>query len=496
VLCFLCMSENKTCAVVGAGIAGIAVAIRLAQKGYRVTVYEKNSYPGGKLSQFQLKDYRFDFGPSLFTLPEKVEELFILCGKNPADYFNYSQVNPGHKYFYEDGTTFNAFHPSEKFADEAEKFFGEPKAAVLNYLKEGEEKYSLTKDMFLSKSLHKIKNYFSRASFNSILNFHKMESLKTLDQSHRQRFRNKKIVQFFNRFATYNGSSPYKAPATLGLIPHLEIGLGVYYPKGGMYSITSSLMKLAEEMKVKFEFNQGVNELLVEENKISGIRTEKGIIKYNMVISNMDIYYTYEKLLPGISKPQKNLKQEKSSAAIVFYWGIKKKFPELILHNILWSEEYEEEFDAFVNKKQIHSDPTVYINISARETPSDAPEGGENWFVMINAPHIAGQDWEALVKQARINIVNKINRILKTDIEAVIECEEKLTPVLLEQKTQSAFGALYGNSSNSRFASFLRHANFHSKIKNLYFCGGTVHPGGGIPLCLMSAKIVSELVDA
>jgi phytoene desaturase len=490
------MSENKTCAVVGAGIAGIAASIRLAQKGYTVTVYEKSSYPGGKLSQFKIKEYRFDFGPSLFTLPEKVEELFILCGKNPTDYFNYSQVNPGHKYFYEDGTVFTACHPPEKFAEEAERIFGEPKSSVLKYLKDSEEKYRLTKDMFLSKSLHKIKNYFSKASFNSILNFHKMESLKTLNESHKQRFKNKKLVQFFNRFATYNGSSPYKAPATLGLIPHLEIGLGVYYPQGGMYAITSSLMKLAEEMNVKFEFNQGVHEILIKGNEVSGIRTEKGIFNYKLVVSNMDIYYTYQKLLPGMSKPEKILNQEKSSAAIVFYWGIKKKFPELILHNIFWSEQYEEEFDVLINKKQIHPDPTIYINISARQTPFDAPIGCENWFVMINAPHIAGQDWETLVKQARISIINKINRILKTDIESFIECEEILTPVVLEQKTRSAFGALYGNSSNSKFASFLRHANFHSKIKNLYFCGGTVHPGGGIPLCLMSAKIVSELVDA
>jgi phytoene desaturase len=489
------MSENKTCAVVGAGIAGIAASIRLAQKGYTVTVYEKSSYAGGKLSQFKIKDYRFDFGPSLFTLPEKVEELFILCGKNPADYFNYSQVNPGHKYFYEDGTVFNAYHPSEKFADEVENVFGEPKASVLKYLKDAEEKYSLTKDMFLSKSLHKVRNYFSRASFNSILNFHKMESLKTLDQSHKQRFKNKKVVQFFNRFATYNGSSPYKAPATLGLIPHLEIGLGVYYPQGGMYSITSSLVKLAKEMGVTFKFNQEVKEILVKENKISGIKIGEGDLDYNLVVSNMDIYFTYQKLLKGINKPERILNQEKSSAAIVFYWGIKKKFPDLILHNILWSEQYEEEFDVLVNKKQVHPDPTVYINISVRQTPSDAPEGCENWFVMINAPHVAGQDWEVLVKQARISIVNKINRILKTDIETFIECEEILTPVVLEQKTMSAFGALYGNSSNSKFASFLRHANFHSKIKNLYFCGGTVHPGGGIPLCLMSAKIVSDLVD-
>ncbi len=481
--------------MVGSGIAGIAAAIRLAHKGYAVTVYEKNGYAGGKLSQFTNGKYRFDFGPSLFTLPENVEALFLLCGKNPEDYFRYSRVNPGHRYFYEDGTVFDAHHSAERFSEEAEKVFGEPRQSVLAYLQKAEQKYLLTKDMFLAKSLHQWKNYFSRASLWSMVNFYKMDSFKTLDELHRKRFKNNKLIQFFNRFATYNGSSPYKAPATLSLIPHLEIGMGVYYPEGGMFSITSSLLKLAEEMGVKFELNQEVQEILTDNARVKGIRTAQGAFDYGMVVSNMDVFFTYRQLLKDIKPPEKILLQEKSSSAIVFYWGIKKQFPELALHSILWSEQYEEEFDCLIRTKWVHEDPTVYINISSKCSPQDAPEGGENWFVMVNAPHMAGQDWALLMKEVRANVVGKINRLLKTDIEALIECEEVLNPAMMEEKTRSAFGALYGNSSNSRFASFMRHPNFHPTLKNLYFCGGTVHPGGGIPLCLMSAKIVADLVD-
>ncbi len=486
--------KKKTCVVIGSGIAGIAAAIRLARKGYEVTVYEKNSYAGGKLSQFELKGYRFDFGPSLFTLPENVEELFRLCGKEPSDYFHYTQVDPGHRYFSEDGTVFNALHSPERFSEEAEKVFGESRGAVLTYLNNAKEKYELTKDMFLGRSLHQFKNYLTGEALRSMLNFHKMESLTTLDRSHRKRFKTPQMIRFFNRFATYNGSSPYKAPATLGLIPHLEIGKGVYYPKGGMYAITTSLLKLAEEMGVKFVLQQEVREILIEKNKAVGVKTGNGSFHYDCVISNMDVYYTYHQLLPGLKRPEKTLRQEKSSAAIVFYWGIRKQFPELLLHNILWSEHYEEEFDTMITRKWVHEDPTIYINISSKCSPEDAPEGSENWFVMINAPHVDSQNWEELMKEVRQNVVSKINRMLKTDIEPLIECEEVLNPLLMEEKTRSAFGALYGNSSNSRFASFLRHPNFHPEIKNLYFCGGTVHPGGGIPLCLMSARIVADLI--
>jgi phytoene desaturase len=488
-------STKKTCVVVGSGIAGIAASIRLAHKGYKVTVYEKNNSPGGKLSQFELKGYRFDFGPSLFTLPENVEELFYLCGKNPADYFQYVHVNPGHRYFCEDGTIFDAYHTSDKFSEEASKVFGEPRETIKKYLEEAGEKYRVTKDMFLVKSLHKLKSYLSKASFMSFLNSYKLEVFSTLHKTNSSKFKNKKLVRFFNRFATYNGSSPYKAPATLSLISHLEIELGVYYPIGGMNAITASLYNLALEMGVQFEFGNAVNEIVIESNKVSGVKTNKGIYKYDFAVSNMDVYYTYHQLLPTVKRPEKILQQEKSSAAIVFYWGIKKKFPELRLHNILWSEQYEEEFNALVNKKWIHEDPTIYINITSKLSPEDAPSEGENWFVMINAPHDAGQDWTQLMKEVRTNVIQKINRMLKVNIESLIECEEVLNPVIMDEKTKSAFGALYGNSSNNRFASFLRHPNFHSKIRNLYFCGGTVHPGGGIPLCLMSAKIVADLME-
>ncbi|MEO1653664.1 MAG: phytoene desaturase, partial [Bacteroidota bacterium] len=179
---------------------------------------------------------------------------------------------------------------------------------------------------------------------------------------------------------------------------------------------------------------------------------------------------------------------------LIFYWGIAKRFPELSLHNIFFSQDYQVEFQHLFRKKDIYPDPTVYINISSKENPADAPEGAENWFTMINAPHNAGQDWEQLIPKARLYILDKLERNLGKNIRDLIETEEILDPRLIERKTASSAGALYGNSSNNRYAAFLRHANFSSRIKNLHFCGGSVHPGGGIPLCLLSAKIASSFI--
>ena len=188
-------------------------------------------------------------------------------------------------------------------------------------------------------------------------------------------------------------------------------------------------------------------------------------------------------------------KLEPSSSALVFYWGIKKTSPELDVHNILFSENYQEEFKKLFVEKTIYDDPTVYLFISSKIVKTDAPEGKENWFVMINAPSDANQDWDELVQRARQNIVNKINRILKTNIEDFIECEQITSPLTIQENTLSQGGALYGNSSNSMFAAFLRHPNFLNSIKNMYFVGGSVHPGGGIPLCLASAKIVDNEIS-
>ena len=210
----------------------------------------------------------------------------------------------------------------------------------------------------------------------------------------------------------------------------------------------------------------------------------------------MDVYPTYKKLLKDEKHPKKILEQERSSSALIFYWGIAKEFPELDLHNILFSDSYQEEFEAIFKSKSLCKDPTIYINITSKEEPVDAPKGHENWFVMINAPGNYGQDWEKLKTEAKTYILTKLNRILKIDLESLITYEHILTPTGIENNTSSYRGALYGAASNDKFAAFLRHPNFSSQIKNLFFCGGSVHPGGGIPLCLLSAKIVSDLVPS
>jgi len=258
-----------------------------------------------------------------------------------------------------------------------------------------------------------------------------------------------------------------------------------------MFTLANSLHRLAIEMGVKFYFETPVNQIIVEKNVAKGVQVNQQKKYADLVVSNADISFTYNKLLPNTKKPKLYLNQEKSTSALVFYWGIKKQFNQLQLHNIFFSSNYQNEFIQLSNG-EVCNDPTVYLYISSKENKEDAPAGCQNWFTMINVPFNQNQNWAEITERTRQNIIKKLSAIIGEDISQYIEVEQVLDPILLEQKTSSFNGALYGNSSNNMFSAFLRHPNKRSAIKNLYFASGSGHPGGGIPLCILSSKIVTQ----
>ncbi len=440
-------------------------------------------------------DFRFDAGPSLFTMPQFIEELFELCGEPIDRYFSYAKKEIVCKYYFEDGTRFAAYSDKEKYIKEASLVFNEKANSIRDYLSLSKQKYDLTKNLFLNKSLHKLKTYLSFDAIKGIASIPILGIYRNLDQENKKFFKNPLLVQLFNRYATYNGSSPFLTPGIMSLIPHLENHYGTFIPDGGMISITNALVSLANKVGVQFHLNSTVEKILVNDSKkAEGILVDNKKIDADIVVSNMDIVPTYRKLLSSFPAPEMVLRQERSSSAIIFYWGIKQNFPELDLHNIFFAEDYYNEFKNIFEHHTIGDDITVYLNITAKDIPKDAPPGNENWFVMVNAPGNTDQDWDEIIQRTRKNIIHKLSKQLGVEIAPLIVAESVLDPRSIESRTQSYQGSLYGAASNNKFAAFLRHPNFSNKIENLYFCGGSVHPGGGIPLCLLSAKITSEMI--
>lgn len=478
-------------AVIGSGIGGLATACRLAAKGHEVTVFEKNEGPGGKMSEIRDQGYRFDTGPSLFTMPELVQDLFKACGEKMPTSFEYEKLEVLCKYFYNSGEKVVAYSDPEKFTQECVEQLGEEAANIRRYLKSASVIYKLTADIFLFNSLHKVRNFLKWSVLKSMLQLHKIRFSISMHADNSKNFKSPLMVQLFDRYATYNGSNPYKAPATLNVIAHLENNIGAFFPRKGMYSIIDTLYGLAKKKSVNFQFNSLVEKIEIENGKTTGIRVNKEKIAFDAVVSDSDVHYVAKHLM---DHPLKNRisQLEASTSALVFYWGINKQFPELDLHNIFFSGDYKNEFKNLFEEKTVDPDPTVYIFISKKVVKDDAPEGCENWFVMVNAPSFKRDKWDELIADSRKNIIQKINKRLNTDIEKYIVSEEIASPLTIEQKTLSQGGALYGNSSNSTFSAFLRPPNFLKSVKDLYFVGGSVHPGGGIPLCLASAKIVDQ----
>lgn len=485
---------RKNVGIIGAGLGGMASAIHMRKQGYEVTLFEAGRNVGGKMGQISHEGYRFDLGPSVFTMPGLVDRLFEQAGENPGDFYQYDKLDQSCRYFYEDGTIINAYSEPEAFIEELRKKTGETPDHVRKFLQRSHLIYNLTSDLFMFHSIHDPGDLLKKRTLKSLMGFRNIGAFSTMHQANRKQFESDKVVQLFDRYATYNGSDPYRAPATFNIISHLEHNKGVYYPEDGIYSIASGLFRLLKKLNVHVRFNERVRELMVKDNRVDELITDSGNHSFDHVISNMDVTLFYEHLLKDDKMLEKTKRPERSSSALIFYWGVNGRFPEMALHNILFSGDYPREFEYLFGMEEIYADPTVYIYISSRVVANDAPPDRENWYVMVNAPADRGQDWSHIRRETKRNILSKIWRVLGISLQNHIESERVYDPPALAEDTVSFQGALYGNSSNSRFAAFNRHPNYRKKYRNLYFTGGSVHPGGGIPLCIAGAGIVSEKI--
>ena len=485
--------KHKKVIVIGAGVSGLATGIRLASQGFDVTILEANNYPGGKLSEFRLGNYRFDAGPSLFTMPQLVEDLYRIAGKKPES-FRYKKLDEVCRYFFPDGTRFTAPANPEQLTRTIAAELGENPETVNRYLTRSRFKYETIGSLFLERCLRKLSTFFNHRAFRAYLNLGKLGLFRSLNSYNKSIFQNPKTVQIFNRYATYNGSDPYQTSAVMSMIPHLEFGIGAFFPEEGMIQITGSLVNLAKESGVELILNSPVRKLEANGNRITGVRTESRFYEADLVVSAIDVSQTYSRLLGMKGQGDVYLNLPKSTSAIIWYLGIPKDTPETGLHNIFFSNDYRKEFEDLFQRKAMPSDPTIYLNISSKERKGDAPDNSENWFVMVNAPANEGQDWDRIIPETRAIVLKRLSEELGFDVESAIEEETVLEPRTLESRTGSVGGALYGSNSNSPFAAFLRHANYSSAFHNLFFCGGSVHPGGGIPLALQSAALATEYV--
>jgi phytoene desaturase len=488
----------KKVAVIGGGLGALSGAIRLAKMGFEVQLFEQNEKLGGKANERTIGLYRFDTGPTLLTMDFVVDDLFSFAGFNRSEFLTFVPVDPICRYFFPDGSITDASSDYDKMVDAVASLSPEDKDSYDKFMAYCERIYNLTADIFLFNPIHEIgKLIKEHGNLSTLLKLYQMDPFRTVHQSVSRFFSDPRLVQIFDRYATYSGSDPFQAPATLNIISYVEYGLGGYYVKGGMYRLVDALEEVAKKSGVEIHLSSHVKKILWENGYIRGIRLGNEILSVDYVLCGADVVATYNSLIDGLPRRRRKMnKLEPSLSGMVFLWCVNKSFPQLEHHNIIFSNDYKEEFSQIFTERRAPNDPTVYISKSSKTDPEHAPPQSENWFILLNMPYLTDenhQDWEEETDRMREAVLGKLKR-LGIDVFHHIEAEEVYTPVDFSRLYTSNKGSIYGISSNNKITAFKRHPNRSRDIKGLYFAGGSVHPGGGIPLVMLSGKMAAELI--
>ncbi|HZU02609.1 MAG TPA: phytoene desaturase family protein [Ktedonobacteraceae bacterium] len=535
------MSDHaKRIIVIGAGIGGLSAAIRLAAQGHRVSVFERQPTVGGKLNQVVMDGFSFDTGPSLITMPHVLQNLFQAAGRRMEDYIDLVPLDITCRYFYRDGLILNAWCDHTRLVAEFSGLNDHDGEALYRFLAYTSRLYQAAADPFLYHSLGspldvlrsfvryvfkghdtsvdgmtvQAQDYKALLSLNShTVNASRISRLRavlsalspaTLDQCIRGFFKDEHLHQLFDRYATYNGSSPYQVAAVYSIIPYVELAEGGWYLRGGIYTLASALERLARELGVSIETSSNVRRILVEHGAAQGVVLDDGqVVRSDVVIANSDVVTTHRELLSPVVRNERLMHRlehvEPSCSGFVLLLGVNKQYPQLAHHNIFFSDNYRAEFDDLFVKRIPLQNPTIYVCVTTRTDPSQAPEGHENLFVLVNAPYLtADSNWECEAQVYRNHILDLLASYFQIDLKDVrdhIVCEAIITPEDFKRKYGANRGSIYGLSSNQRMAPFTRPGNRSKEIRNLYFVGGSTHPGGGVPLVMLSGKIVAELVQ-
>ena len=489
--------ENKTVAVIGGGLGALSGAIRLARLGFSVELFEKNPKIGGKVNEVLLGGYRFDTGASLLTMPFVIDELFDFAGFKRSDYLDFVPIDPICRYFFPDGSVMDASADKAKMKASIAQLSPSDVKAYERFLEYAERIHDLTAEIFMCTPIHEFRKLMRPEYFRTLFRLHQIDPFRTVHQSVSRFFSDPRLVQLFDRYATYNGSDPFQAPATLNIIPYIEYGLGGYYIKGGIYRLVDALEMVARARGVQIHTSAKVERICQADKRVNGIQVNGERIDADYVLCGADAVVTHNELIDEpveARSPRFYNRLEPSLSGMVFLWGIKGKYPALAHHNIIFSSDYSAEFRQIFRQQQVPDEPTIYIAVTSKADAVHAPADSENWFVLLNMPYLApGQMWEKEKIRMRTVVLDRLKQ-LGFDIADQIEVEQIYTPEDFSELYASNQGSIYGVSSNSKATAFKRLPNRSRFLDGLYFAGGSVHPGGGIPLVMLSGKMAATLM--
>jgi len=515
----------KRIVVIGAGVGGLAAAIRLAARGFAVQLLEKNERVGGKLNLWQAphpnrpddRPFTFDTGPSLLTLPFVFADLFAAAGEDVRNWLPIIKLDPIASFRWPDGTRFDLRSTQDALDKELTRFSPNDAAGWKRLAERGKKIWDLSAELFLFHAPEQVLRGLDGERFNPLRGLSMLTTpfrigmfsnfAKIIDKH----LKNQQLREVMYQYATYSGASPFKAPATLAVIPHAETYFGGWYPKGGMYRIAESLRQLATNLGVTIRTGCTVEKILTERApsrglqprivRARGVRLTNGTtIEADAVVANSDVVYTYRTLIAAEHRPhytdRKLNRLEPGGSGMVLLLGVDGTYPQLAHHTKFMPADYRSDLRAMFETRTVPDDPCIYVCASTRTDPTQAPDGCENLFVLCSAPPIDGTlNWQIEGERYEQQVLRTLEeKCGLSNLRQRIVVKRRMTPLDLQSLYNANAGSIYGIGSNSRKAAFLRPPNRDKKIKGLYFAGGATHPGGGLPLVALSGKIVAELI--
>lgn len=490
------MSGDKTAAIIGAGVGSIATAVFLSRNGYQVKVFEKNSSPGGRCGQIIREGHRFDLGATIFLMPSIYRKVFESLGLSLDDCFTTVALPVIYKIYYDDGDVFAFTTDKARMQSQLESIEPGSFQKFQSYISIGYELFQI--------ALHKLlgRNFYTLSEFVNFKNAWLLIRLKSYINHFfyvGRFFKHPHLKMAFTFQNIYVGQNPYKSPALFSMLPAAELTEGSLFPIGGMYSIVEKLMSTADDLGVQFIFNKPVVKVVVDKNKATGILLDDGTeISADIVIANADLPYVYRELLPDKRVSSRIDRLKYSCSAMVFHWGLDKVYPQLGHHSIFLSEQYQANLDKIFNEKSISDKPSFYIHAPVRSDHTAAPSNQDTLTVVVPAGHFdekIDHDWNKLKQTARSAIIDRLKKLGMEDVEEHIKFEICYLPNTWKNIYNVSRGSVFGSiGHNITQMGYFRPHNRHGRYKNLYFVGGSTHPGNGIPLVLLSAKLTSERI--
>ncbi len=486
------MANRTKVAVIGAGVGGLSAAARLAYQGFEVELFEKGSGPGGRCGRLSVDGFSFDTGPTLLLMPEVLEETFAQVGRRASDYLTLTRCDPNYRIHFWDGSEVTFTSELVAMGRELERLEPGSFRRYLEFMALGRHQYQTSLQRFVGRNFDNIFQFLTPSSLKKVF---EVKAHRRMYGEVSRYFADDRLRAAMTFQTMYLGISPFQSPAVYGLLPFTELAGGIWFPKGGMYALPLALERLCRDLGVTLHYRRGVARVKAQGGRATGLLMDDGSeVAADAVLCNADLPWAYEHLIdPKDSTLKRAGSLEYTSSAFMLYLGLRRRYDGLLHHNVILGDDYEGSFDELFKNGRVPEDPSFYVNAPAHTEPSLAPSGKDSLYILVPVPHRgAGLDWRVEGPKVRAKVFAKLAALGHAGLEQDIEVERCFTPDDYEFKLNLAKGSAFGLSHNFFQVGPFRPKNQDPHIPNLFFVGASTQPGTGLPMVMLSARLVTE----